>query len=104
MRSTARDATEPRTGPPTPSDERAGTRGHPVPARRRSVLRSAPDLRPEERERVELAVHHALLERDDSVVGEVDVLRAHLAAALGDVAVAEPELVLRRVLAVGHVE
>src|SRR5438094_2427295 len=36
--------------------------------------------------------HHALLERDDRVVGDVDIFRADLSAALGDVAVAEPVL------------
>ena len=44
---------------------------------------------PEEPEhRVVLGVDHALLERDDRVVGDVDVLGADLGAALGDVAVA----------------
>src|SRR5581483_2581653 len=38
---------------------------------------------------VEVRVVHALLERDDRVVGDVDVLRAHLLAALRDVAVAD---------------
>src|SRR3954470_4941780 len=71
---------------------------------RASVLGTAPDLRPEEGERVELPVHHAFLQRDDAVVGEVDALGADLAAALGDVAVAEPEILLRRVLAVDDVE
>ena len=31
-------------------------------------------------------VHHALLQRDDRVVGDGDVLRANLGTALGDVA------------------
>src|SRR5690242_7306850 len=37
-------------------------------------------------------VHHALLERDDRVVGDVDRLGADLGAALGDVAVADARL------------
>src|SRR3712207_5955626 len=74
------------------------------PSRGRSVLGTPPDPGPEEGERVELAVDHPLLERDDPVVGEVDALRADLAAALGDVAVAEPELVLRRGPAIDDVE
>src|SRR5215212_977421 len=37
-----------------------------------SVLRATADLGAEPGERVELAVHHPFLERDDAVVGEVD--------------------------------
>src|SRR6478672_6341939 len=70
----------------------------------RSALRTATDLRAQPRDRVEPAVHDPLLQRDDAVVSEVDALRAHLAAALGDVAVAQPEVVLRLVLAVEDVE
>src|SRR3954451_12305068 len=47
------------------------------------------DLGAQERHRIVLAVDYALLHRDDRVVGDVDVLRAHLGAALGDVAHAE---------------
>jgi hypothetical protein len=35
-------------------------------------------------------VHRPLLERDDRVVGDGDLFRAHLGAALGDVAIAYP--------------
>src|SRR5215831_10999281 len=45
-------------------------------------------------QRIVLAAHHALLHRDQRVVGDLDVLRADLGAALGDVAVAEAEVVL----------
>src|SRR5258708_38423131 len=38
------------------------------------------------RQRIEDVVHHALLERDDGIVGDRDPLRADLGAALGDVA------------------
>src|SRR3954464_8723039 len=69
-----------------------------------SVARAAADLRAEPGHRVVLAVHHPLLERDDAVVGEVDALRADLGAALGDVAVAQAELLLRRLPPVPHVQ
>src|SRR5947209_508898 len=61
----------------------------------RSAPRTAADRRAQPHQRVEPAVHHAFLERDDPVVGEVDALGADLAAALGDVAVAQAEVVLR---------
>lgn len=49
---------------------------------------------PQPHQRVVLAVHRALLERDERVVGDLDVLRAHLGAALGDVAEPQPVLLL----------
>ena len=52
------------------------------------TFRSSPDQRV-----VELG-YNPLLERNDRVVGDVDVLRADLGAALGDVAEAEPALLL----------
>src|SRR5439155_1485707 len=55
-------------------------------------------------DRVVRARHHALLERDDRVVGDVDVLRAHVRAALGDVAVAEPVLLTNEFGAIVRVE
>src|SRR5215203_463007 len=39
--------------------------------------------------------HHPLLERDDGVVGDVDMLRAHLSTTLGDVAHAKSGLFLQ---------
>src|SRR5207302_2433498 len=45
-----------------------------------------PDQAPQ---RIVDLVHHALLERDDGVVGDVDAFRAHAGTALGDVA--EPD-------------
>src|SRR5450756_958256 len=69
--------------------------------RRRAGPRRPPgDLRAEPDERVVLAARHALLHRDDRVIGDLDVLGADLGAALGDVAVPEAELVLRDVPAV----
>src|SRR5690606_29511791 len=40
-------------------------------------------------DRIEELVHHALLQRDDRIIGDGDVLRADLGAALGDVAEAD---------------
>src|SRR5262245_53471198 len=51
-----------------------------------AVLRAQADLRTEPDHRVVLAVDHPFLHRDDRVVGDVDALRAHFGAALGDVA------------------
>src|ERR1019366_4782149 len=53
--------------------------------------------------RVPVGVGHPLLERDDRVVGDVDVLGADLGAALGDVAVAQPALVVEQIAAVEDV-
>src|SRR5579863_5307654 len=39
-------------------------------------------------------IHHALFQRDDRIVGDVDLLGAHLGAAFGDVAQADAEFVL----------
>src|SRR5947209_5921907 len=52
-------------------------------------------LAPEDlRKWIVFAVHYAFLQRDDAVVGDLDVLRADLAAAFGDVAQTEPVLFL----------
>src|SRR5919201_1849915 len=55
-------------------------------------------------ERVVAAVDHPLLQRDDRVVGDVDVLRADLAAALGDVAHADAHLAGEQVAPVVRVQ
>src|ERR1700735_5039793 len=55
------------------------------------LVGAAADLVAEPDQRVVLAADHALLQRDDRVVGDLDVLRAHLGAALGDVAQPETE-------------
>ena len=49
-------------------------------------------------------IDHPLLQRDDRIVGDVDVLRAHLRAALRDVAVAEAVRVLQITQPVACVE
>ncbi len=49
-------------------------------------------------------VYHPLLERNDRVVRDGDVLRTDLGAALGDVAIADPELFLERRHAIGHIQ
>src|SRR5580692_5000261 len=43
-------------------------------------------------QRVEKPVYYALLQRNDGIVGNGDVLRANLGAALGDVAIPDPVL------------
>src|SRR5579864_9670489 len=48
-------------------------------------------------------VGYPLFERDDRVVGDVDVFRTHLGAALGDVAVPEPTLITRQIPPIEHV-
>src|SRR5580700_4424340 len=52
----------------------------------------AADLGSEPDQRVVLAPGHAFLHRDERIVGDLDVLRADLGAALGDVAVTESEI------------
>src|SRR5262245_36040681 len=53
------------------------------------------DLAQEPRDRIVVAIDDALLERDDAVVGDVDMLGAHLGAAARNVAHARPELLLQ---------
>src|SRR5260370_42028129 len=49
-------------------------------------------------------VDHALFERDDGVVGDVNVLRANLSTTLGDIAIAQAKLILQQAGAVATVE
>ena len=69
-----------------------------------ALLRTYFELRPsnfllehvqQPRHRIVEPAHHALLQRDDAVVRDVNVLRTDLRAALRDVAVADPVLVLQ---------
>src|SRR6266851_5845818 len=62
--------------------------------RRGVVVRAAGDLGAQPDQRVVLAADHPFLHRDQRVVGDLDVLRADLGAALGDVAEAEAEVLL----------
>src|SRR3970040_550357 len=55
-------------------------------------------------ERIVEAIHHPLLQRDDPVVGDLDVLGADLGAAARDVAEAGPEFLPHGGDAVGRVE
>src|SRR6185503_19783151 len=55
-------------------------------------LADAEQLAADDRDRVVLAIDHALLQRDDAVVGDADVLGADLGAAPRDVAQARAEL------------
>src|SRR5579863_9023830 len=57
------------------------------------LLRATGDLAPEPGDGVVAGVDHALFHGDDAVVGDLDVLGAHLSAALGDVAHAEAAVV-----------
>src|SRR6185369_15091947 len=54
----------------------------------------AAEFAPDPLDRVVELVDDPFLERDDRVVGDLDVLRADLGAALGDVAVADAATVL----------
>src|SRR6266849_3988873 len=65
--------------------------------------RTATELPQQPHDGVEV-VGHPLLHRDDAVVGDVDVLGAHLGAALGDVAEADAGLGPRELPAVDGVE
>src|SRR5689334_4616070 len=58
------------------------------------VLGAQADLVAEPHQGVVLAIDHALLHRDDRVVGDLDALGADLGAALGDVAHADAGLLL----------
>src|SRR5690349_23781114 len=62
----------------------------------RAVLRTA--AQPPERppDGVEVDIVHALLERNDGIVRDVDVLGAHFRAALRDVAVTDPGLLFEQ--------
>src|SRR5439155_21596136 len=60
-----------------------------------AVCRSlSSQLPPDHLDRVVILVGDPFLERDDRVVGDLDVLRADLGAALRDVAITDPTLVL----------
>src|SRR5580692_8783249 len=59
-----------------------------------SAARAAGDLAAQPHQGIVLAADNALLQRDQGVVGDLDILRADLGAALGDVAVAKPEVIL----------
>src|SRR5215831_15355337 len=71
--------------------------------RRGVVLAAAGDLGAQPDQRVVLAAGHPFLHRDQRIVGDLDVLRTDLGAALGDVAVAEAEVVLGDLAPVGGV-
>src|SRR5438094_564422 len=51
---------------------------------------SASELTPHPREWVVVFGYHPLLERNNGVVGDLDLLRTHLGTTLGDVAHADP--------------
>src|SRR5437867_1686493 len=59
-------------------------------ARSSGGLAASREPAPDATDRVVEVVHHAFLQRDDGVVGDVDRLGTDLGAALGDVAVSDP--------------
>src|SRR4029453_3115664 len=63
---------------------------------RRGVCSGRRRTLPAADQRIELEVDDPLLERDQRIVGDLDVLRADFGAALRDVAVAQPVIVLCR--------
>src|SRR6476661_1120433 len=73
-----------------------------APSRRHFALAS--ELAQQPHDGIEKLVGHPLLERDDRVVGDVDVLGTDLGAALGDVAEADAGRVLDEGGAVHRVE
>src|SRR5262249_17921655 len=68
------------------------------------LLRPRHDRAHELAQRIVQLVHHALLQRNDRVVGDRDALRTHLGAALRDVAVPDAVRLLQRFDAVLDVE
>src|ERR1035438_9248897 len=67
-------------------------------------LGASTDLSTQPRDRVVVGVDDALLQRDDGVIGDVDVLGTDLGAALGDVAVAETHLLFQEFATVVGIE
>src|SRR5438034_9094071 len=64
----------------------------------------AAKLAEEHGQRIVKLVHHALLEWNDSVVGDANLLRANFGATLRDVPNADPKLILEQAGAVAAVE
>src|ERR1035441_149802 len=93
--------------PPRPTRRRRAARRRtggsgraPAPGHGVAVAAESPSQPPQ---RIPVAVGEPLLHRDDGVVGDVDVLGADVAAALGDVAETETSPVARQLTAVEHV-
>src|SRR4029434_5669708 len=64
----------------------------------------APHEPPDPGDGVEKGTGHALLQRDDGIVGDVDVFGTDLGTALGDVAQADAKGILELAQAVGRIE
>jgi len=64
----------------------------------------SPYLHEQHCQRIVKLVHHTLLERDDSVVCNVNVLGTNLRAALRDIAIAQAKLILEQARAVEAIE
>ena len=73
------------------SESRAGSRGS-----RRIDFLLARDLAQENFDGIVKLVNHAFLERNDGVVGDVNVFGTNLGAAFGDVAEADSRVILEQ--------
>src|SRR5256885_12697625 len=62
----------------------------------RLALRRSTNLPHHPKQRVVVLVHDALLQRNDGIIGDVDVFRADLRATLGYVAVAQTQFVAQQ--------
>src|SRR5664279_3958191 len=78
--------------------------GSDEPRRPTSSALATSDLRAEPGDRIVLPVDDSLLQRDERIVGDLDVFGADLRAALGDIAQPEAVVVLRDLLAIEGVE
>jgi hypothetical protein len=54
----------------------------------------AADLADKHEQRIIIIIHNPLLERDDGVVGDVDIFWTNFGAALGDIAEPEAQFLL----------
>ncbi len=67
-------------------------------------FRRAANLANKHEQRIIELIHHSLLQRDDGIVGDMDIFRADFRAALSDVTKADAQLVLQHLRSRGTVE
>src|ERR1700722_11834511 len=60
-----------------------------------SLSSRSPDLPHKHQQRIIVLIHHPLLQRNNGVIGDVNILRTHLRAALRNVAESQPQLLLQ---------
>src|ERR1700730_10015871 len=65
---------------------------------------SAANLADKHEQRIVKLIHHPLLQRNDGIVGDVDIFRADLGAALRDVTEANAQFFLQQMRTGGAVE